>query len=63
MSIETANGKVNTLHKMIAECIIAGRMTFREIAKRFKAGVAAALKAMGREDLATDSNASRKGED
>lgn len=55
--------KVKTIHKMIAELIIAGKMMFDEIAKRLKAGVAAALKAMGREDLATDSNASRKGED
>lgn len=55
--------KVKIIHKMIAELIIAGKMTFDEIAKRFKAGVAAALKAMGREDLATDSNATPKGEE
>lgn len=55
--------KIKTIHKMFAELIIAGKMTFGELAKRVKAGVAAALKAMGREDLATDSNAHRSEED
>lgn len=55
--------KIKTIHKMFAELIIAGKMTFGELAKRLKAGVAAALKTMGREDLATDSNAHRSEED
>mgnify|MGYP000843587903 CR=1 FL=1 len=49
--------KVRKIHRMLAELIIAGRMAFADIAKRLKAGVAAALREKGREDLATDSNA------
>lgn len=49
--------KVRKIHRMLAEVIIAGRMTFSRIARKLKDGVAAALREMGREDLATDSNA------
>ena len=49
-----------TLCRAIAEHIVAGRMFFVEVKKRLRAGVAAALKALGREDLATDSNARPK---
>ena len=63
MSMETKNGKSKSVYKNYAELIVAGLMTFAELAKRLRKGVAAVLKAMGREDLATDSNASRKGED
>lgn len=51
-----------TLCKAIAEQIIAGRMFFAEVTKRLRSGVASALKALGREDLATDSNARPKDE-
>lgn len=51
--------KVRKIHRMLAELIVAGRLAFADIAKRLKAGVAAALAEMGREDLATDSNAHR----
>lgn len=55
--------KVRKIHRMLAELIVAGRMAFADIAKRLKAGVAAALREKGREDLATDSNAQREDED
>ncbi len=55
--------RVRKIHRMLAELIIVGRMTFSRVAHKLKDGVAAALREMGREDLATDSNASRKGED
>ena len=51
--------RVRKIHRMLAELIVAGKMVFADIAKRLKAGVAAALREMGREDLATDSNADR----
>lgn len=52
--------KVRKIHRMLAELIVAGRMTFSRIARKLKDGVAAALREMGREDLATDSNADRE---
>lgn len=54
--------KVRKIHRMLAEVIIAGRMTFSRIARKLKDGVAAALREMGRGDLATDSNALPKDE-
>lgn len=51
--------RVRKIHRMLAELIVAGKMAFADIAKRLKAGVAAALREMGRGDLATDSNADR----
>lgn len=62
MSMEK-NGKPKGIYKGYAELIVAGLMTFAELAKRLRKGVAAVLKAMGREDLATDSNATPKGEE
>lgn len=49
--------RVRKIHRMLAELIIVGRMTFSRVARKLKDGVAAALREMGREDLATDSNA------
>ena len=63
MSMEMKNGKSKSVYKSYAELIVAGLMTFAELAKRLRKGVAAVLKAMGREDLATDSNATPKGEE
>ena len=54
--------KAMKLCRLFAQQIVAGRMFFSEIAQRFKDGVKAALKEMGREDLATDSNARAKDE-
>ena len=54
---------MDKIYQMFAEAIVAGTYHFKDLCKRLRKGVTAALKAMGREDLATDSNASRKGED
>ena len=46
----------------MAELVIAGEIAFAGIAKKFKKKVAEVLTAMGKGDLATDSNARPKDE-
>ena len=50
-------------YQMFADAIVAGTYLFKDLCKRLRKGVAEALKRMGREDLATDSNAKPKGEE
>ena len=48
------------LFEVIANLIIDGLYTFKQVLAKFKTGVAKKLKEKGREDLATDSNAKKK---
>ncbi len=48
------------LFEVIANLIIDGLYTFKQVLAKFKAGVAKKLKEKGREDLATDSDAKKK---
>ena len=52
--------KRKSFYVWMAELVIAGELAFAEIAKKFKKKVAEVLTAMGRGDLATDSNAQRE---
>lgn len=54
---------MDKIYQMFAEAIVSGIYHFKDVCKRLRKGVAAALKATGREDLATDSNATPKGEE
>jgi hypothetical protein len=51
------------IYEMFAEAIINGTYFFRDLCKRLRKGVAAALEKRGRKDLATDNNARPKEED
>lgn len=44
------------VYEVFANLIIDGRFSFKDLAKKFKPGVKAALKEKGREDLATESS-------
>ena len=55
--------KRKSFYVWMAELVIAGEIAFAGIAKKFKKKVAEVLTAMGRGDLATDSNAQREDED
>lgn len=46
--------------EVIANLIIDGLYTFKQVIAKFKAGVAKKLKEKSREDLATDSNAKKE---
>ena len=46
--------------EVIANAIIDGLYTFKQVIAKFKAGVAKKLKEKGREDLATDSDAKKE---
>lgn len=46
--------------EVIANAIIDGLYTFKQVIAKFKAGVAKKLKEKGREDLATDSDVKKK---
>lgn len=54
---------MDKIYQMFADAIVAGNYLFKDLCKRLRKGVAEALKRMGREDLATDSNATPKGEE
>ena len=55
--------KRKSFYVWMAELVIAGEIAFAGIARKFKKKVAEVLTAMGRGDLATDSNAQREDED
>lgn len=44
------------VYEFFANLIIDGRFSFKDLAKKFKPGVRAALKEKGREDLAIESS-------
>lgn len=46
--------------EVIANAIIDGLYTFKQVIAKFRTGVARKLKEKGREDLATDSDAKKK---
>ena len=48
------------LFEVIANLIIDGLYKFSQVVAKLKVGVARKLKEKGREDLATDSNATKK---
>ena len=54
---------MSMIYQMFADAIVAGTYFFKNVCKRLRKVVAEALKRMGREDLATDSNAEPKGEE
>ena len=50
---------MKNIYEFFANLIIEGGFFFKDLAKKFKPGVKNALKEKGREDLATDSNATK----
>lgn len=48
------------IYEMFAEAIINGTYFFRDLCKRLRKGVTAALEKKGHKDLATDNNARPK---
>ena len=50
------------IYEFFANLIIEGSFFFKDLAKKYKFGVKKALKEKGREDLATDSNATHSEE-
>lgn len=48
------------IFELFASMIIEGTWTFKKVVKKLKKGVARKLKELGREDLATDSDAKKE---